>query len=273
MNSAYGKTIQKPVENDLKFMNKFKKNENEPSDYERFIQKNYNKIVEVIHINDDSASVKIKKQIDDHFNFSLFGIQVLSMSKRIMNEVMCLGFDIGCHIYYQDTDSMHIEADDLPKLEEAFEQKYGRPLRGKIMGCFHSDFPTINGHDEIPKSIESYFIAKKVYIDKLQDSTGEIDYMIRGKGLTQASIIHAGDLKAREAGMSPGDEAGLMNLYKSLFEGHEETFDLTFGQPSFDMRSDFTVATRQKFLRKVSTKYAEGNREEYFAQNFNFNCV
>ena len=225
----------------------------EPSDLERYIQKNYNKIVEIIDINDDSASVKIKKQIDDHFNFSLFGIQVLSMSKRIMNEVMCLGFDIGCHIYYQDTDSIHIEADDLPKLEKGFEQKYGRPLRGKAMGCFHSDFPTINGHDEIPKSIESYFITKKVYIDKLQDSTGEIDYMIRGKGLTQMSIIHAGK-----------QHNGLMNLYKSLFEGHEETFDLTFGQPSFDMRSDFTVATRQKFLRKVSTKYAEGNREEYF---------
>ena len=160
------------------------------------------------------------------------------------------------YLYYQDTDSMHIEADDLPKLEEAFEKKYGRPLRGKIMGCFHSDFPTINDHDEIPKSIESYFIAKKVYIDNLQDSTGETDYMIRGKGLTQNSIIHAGDMKG-----------GLMNLYNSLFEGNDETFDLTFGQPSFDMKNDFTVATRQKFIRKTKTKYAEGVREEYFNYN------
>lgn len=35
------------------------------------------------------------------------------MSKRITNEVMCLALDIGCHIYYQDTDSMHIESASL----------------------------------------------------------------------------------------------------------------------------------------------------------------
>ena len=46
------------------------------------------------------------------------------MSKRIMNEVMCLAFDIGCHIYYQDTDCIHIEVDDFPKLIEAYKNKY-----------------------------------------------------------------------------------------------------------------------------------------------------
>ena len=44
---------------------------------------------------------------------------------------MCLAYDIGCHVYYQDTDSIHIECNDLPKLEEAFKLKYGRELRGK----------------------------------------------------------------------------------------------------------------------------------------------
>ena len=34
-----------------------------------------------------------------------------------MNEVMCLAYDIGCHIYYQDTDSFMIMTDELPKLE------------------------------------------------------------------------------------------------------------------------------------------------------------
>ena len=104
---------------------------------------------------------------------------------------MCLAFDIGCHIYYQDTDSMHIESDDLPRLAEAFKQKYTRELIGKDLGQFHNDFPTINGHNEVPVAIESFFLMKKMYVDKLQDSTGEIDYMIRGKGLTTKSIIHA----------------------------------------------------------------------------------
>ena len=63
--------------------------------------KNYYKIVEIIELsNSDEYAVKVMTPIDKHFNFSLLSIQVLSMSKRIMNEVMCLAYDIGCHIYY-----------------------------------------------------------------------------------------------------------------------------------------------------------------------------
>ena len=253
MNSAYGKTIQKPVEYDLKYLSKWKSSDNKPCAYERYWQKNYNKIVEVVCENDDFAIVKVQAPIDKHFNLSLFGIQVLSMSKRIMNEVMCLAYDLRCHVYYQDTDSMHIECDDLPRLEEAFKQKYGRELRGSEMGRFHSDFPTINKHEEIPRAIESYFIAKKLYIDKLQDSTGEVDFMVRGKGLTQNCIFH----KANEVG-------DLMTLYNMLFEGERVKFDLCDGSPCFDMRADFTVATRQQFTREASTDYKLGDRDHYF---------
>ena len=35
------------------------------------------------------------------------------MSKRVMNEVMCLAEDNELGIKYQDTDSMHIEMDDI----------------------------------------------------------------------------------------------------------------------------------------------------------------
>ncbi len=153
-----------------------------------------------------------------------------------MNEVMCLAFDIGCHIYYQDTDSMHIEVDDLPRLVNGFKEKYNRELIGTNLGQFHSDFPTINGHDEMPKSIESYFLMKKMYIDKLQDSTGEIDYMIRGKGLTQNSIKYA----YKEFGNDP------MKLYESLFNGNTQTFDLTKGQPCFSMNGSHEERKAEK---------------------------
>ena len=258
MNSSYGKTIQKPVESELKFVSKWKKSADEPSEYERYIQKNYNKIIDIIEINDDGAYIKSKKQIDKHFNFSLLGIQVLSMSKRIMNEVVCLAFDIGAKIYYTDTDSVHIEANDVPRLEEAFEKKYDRPLRGKAIGQFHSDFPKFkdedgNERDEVPWAIESYFIMKKVYIDRLTDSTGDIKYMIRGKGLTQQSIKYAG-----------GRKGGLMKLYRDLFKGKEISFDLTEGQPSFEMNNNFTVSTRKAFIRKVKTNYKMGKSNQYF---------
>ncbi|WP_289705328.1 hypothetical protein [Bacteroides acidifaciens] len=106
MNSCYGKTIERPVEKDYKYIQ-------EGDELEKFWTKNSFKIDDDIKIeNSNIHAIRTFKPIDKHFNFSLFGIQVLSMSKRIMNEVMCLAFDIGCHIYYQDTDSMHIEVDD-----------------------------------------------------------------------------------------------------------------------------------------------------------------
>lgn len=45
---------------------------------------------------------------------------------------MCLAFDIGCHIYYQDTDSMHIEINDLPKLQKAYIYIY-KSLKRKLL--------------------------------------------------------------------------------------------------------------------------------------------
>ena len=55
-----------------------------------------------------------------------------------------------------------------------------------------------------------------------------------------------------------------MNLYKSLYEGNSESFDLTYGQPSFNMNKIFTVETKKKFIRTTKTTYNEGNRNEYF---------
>ena len=248
MNSCYGKTIERPVEKDYKYIQ-------EGDELTKFWTKNYYKIDDDIKIeNSNIHAIRTFKPIDKHFNFSLFGIQVLSMSKRIMNEVMCLAFDIGCHIYYQDTDSMHIEVDDLPKLIEAYKNKYNRDLVGNQLGQFHSDFPTINEHDEIPKAVESYFLMKKMYIDKLQDSTGDVDYMSRGKGLTQNSIKYA----------SKQFDDDYMKLYEHLYNGNECAFDLTQGQPCFEMNKNMTISTKKHFIRKICTKYEEGNREEYF---------
>ena len=57
-----------------------------------------------------------------------------------MNEVMCLAEDLNIKIYYQDTDSMHIEKDKLELLNNKFKLIYGRDLIGKNLGQFHNDF-------------------------------------------------------------------------------------------------------------------------------------
>ena len=43
-----------------------------------------------------------------------------------MNEVMCTAEDLGIRIFYQDTDSMHIEMDKLKILAAEFKSRYGR---------------------------------------------------------------------------------------------------------------------------------------------------
>lgn len=249
MNSCYGKTIERPVEKDYKYLK-------EGQELERFWKKNYNKIVDDVKINNSNRhAVRTLRPIDKHFNFSLLGIQVLSMSKRIMNEVMCLAFDLGCHIYYQDTDSFMIEKEDLPKLEKAFNEKYQRNLIGSNLGQFHCDFPSIKNHDEMPYSIEAYFLMKKMYIHKITDSTGEIDYVIRGKGLTMNSIKYLANEKF---------EGDYMKLYKSLYDGESQTFDLTKGQPCFKFEKNMTIKTLNEFKRKIKTNYEEGDIDNYF---------
>ena len=242
MNSCYGKTIERPVEKDYKYFDS-------KESYEKYFAKNYYKIAESFMIGDHIHAVRTVKPIDKHFNFSLLGIQVLSMSKRIMNEVMCLAYDIGCHIYYQDTDSMHIEVDDLPKLVDAYKNTYNRDLIGKQMGQFHSDFTSMNGREDVKYAVESIFLMKKMYIDKLLLSDDTIDYMIRGKGITTESI------KAVAHRQFNGD---YMALYEHLYQGNEVTFDLTDGKPAFAMNKNMTVSTLNEFKRRIKTVYSEG---------------
>jgi len=115
MNSAYGKMIQKPIvdKNVYKKYQTFDKAKNTIYPLNDYIIKNSAKIKEIIQINRNIYLCKVGKEIETFATNTLLGVQVLSMSKRIMNEVMCLAEDIGVKIYYQDTDSMHLEKDKL----------------------------------------------------------------------------------------------------------------------------------------------------------------
>lgn len=240
MNSCYGKTIQKPVSSGMKFKH--------GDEIDKYVSKNYEYIKEEIEISDDSHMFKVMKPLDHQFSNTLLGVQILSMSKRIMNEVMCLAYDLKCHIYYQDTDSFMIELSDLEKLENEYEKVYGRKLRGTDLGNFHPDFESING--EVPVSIESIFLMKKMYVHKLQNSKGDIAYHIRGKGLTQQSIKN-----------KCYDEMRIydpMSLYNRLYNGESVIFDLAEGQPCFKFNKNLTVETLSEFKRKIKVSYDKG---------------
>ena len=247
MNSCYGKTIQKPVKYNLQFVSN--------DIFDEYYRKHYYKVVETYSMEGNKHCFKLLHEIDKQFSFTLLGSHILSMSKRIMNEVMCLAYDLSIKIFYQDTDSMHIEKDKLDLLASKFKEQYGRELIGSQLGQFHSDFNPINNHKETPYAIESYFVAKKIYIDKLTDSSKEIDYHIRGKGLTQNSIK---DLAKFDY------DNDLMELYKDLYEGKELKFDLLAGQPAFKMNNNFTVESLPYFKRTIKCNLPDGDINNYF---------
>ena len=141
MNSAYGKTIMKAPESKILYFSSEKKMWD-------FVERNYCTIIDVEKIG-INYRVKQKMSTSDHFSCPHIGSVVLSLSKRIMNEVMCLG--VG-KIYYQDTDSMQLRARDLKPLSNEFRRVYGRELIGKQMGQFHCDF---SGKDRIRTSVRN----------------------------------------------------------------------------------------------------------------------
>lgn len=239
MNSSYGKSIMKPVESESRFFD-------EENDFKVYLSRNYNWTTSYVKFG-SKTKVNSVKRLDEHFNIAQVGVCILSMSKRIMNEVMCLAEDKGFDIYYQDTDSMHLKDVDIAPLSEAFQNKYGKELIGKNMGQFHSDFD-LKGCDNII-AIRSIFLGKKSYIDELQGTNekGEIvtGYHIRMKGIPSKCLLYA------------SDKNGFKNpfeLYQSLYNGRQIEFDLTNDgeKANFKFNKDYSCETLSIFKRNIS---------------------
>ena len=201
MNSAYGKSIQKPIKTDLRFVSADK------VQYKLFDC--YHQIVKaepIVHCAFGSVQPDVKaepiggersgaegaatnwlfemfKRRSNQFNNAIFGITVLSISKRIMNEVMCLAEDMGIEIYYQDTDSMHIEWDRVDDLDREFTKKYGRKLIGSDMGNFHTDFSPADAY-----CVRHISLGKKMYLDVLESPTSGRHLHIRMMGIPEQVI-------------------------------------------------------------------------------------
>ena len=279
MNSAYGKTIQKPIKSTTvykkvqtykRYTRQIGKNGKETTksvarfqehkdkikvddkgkEYiylqttpaQSYIEKNHAKIKEAFDINTNLVGITVNQQIDDFYTPTLIGVQILSMSKRIMNEVMCTAEDYDIPIYYQDTDSMHIENDLIPLLANKFKERFGRELIGKNLGQFHSDFEPLYDGGNNPVSIESYFLGKKAYIDKLQDDEGNNGFHIRMKGVTGSCI----ELEANK--QFNGD---IMKLYQHLAKNKSMKFNLTDVKAKFKNNKNRTVCNLNKFERTI----------------------
>ena len=85
MNASYGKTILKPIDTEIKYYDK-------KEAYDAAIFANYTFVKEGFQIG-NKYWIKFIKPIVKHFNNASCGVEVLSISKRIMNEVICTAED------------------------------------------------------------------------------------------------------------------------------------------------------------------------------------
>ena len=165
MNSVYGKTIIKPIETDT-----IVKNNKEA--FGKYTSYKYNYIGWVIEVN-GTYYIKTAKSILSHYNYVHCGVETLSMSKRIMNKVFSCANDCDVKIYYQDTDSIHFNYDDVPWVVKRYKEKYGLDLVGEDLGNFHVDFPDIEKRCGEVYAIESFFLSKRSYFDHLESMSKE----------------------------------------------------------------------------------------------------
>jgi hypothetical protein len=272
MNSCYGKTLLKPIEQETKTCKK-------GEEWNKILNRYYNFITEFVETK-NMIIYKQTKTINEQFNNVHQGIMVLSMSKRIMNEVMVLSEKNNLTMFYTDTDSIHILGDDIKKLRKLFNDKYcsderirqypdefrfrQKDLIGKFLGQFHSDFDSkklSSISKDVIRASYSVFLGKKCYFDKLfvQDEKEKYhyDYHLRMKGVSSDAIEHIKNKKNDTYNLNSYED-----IYNHLYYQPDKpiTFDLLCGgeKVSFKYNADMSVRSLGDFKRTVSFKYEEG---------------
>jgi hypothetical protein len=225
LNSAYGKTAMKPRDVDVKYVTK--------RDWPVFLSRQYHQIKSWNETYDGDYRVRMKMPTANHFNRVHIAAMVTSMSKRIVNEVLCVAQDNDLPCYYTDTDSIHMLYDHMQKLAKKFEEKYKRKLIGKELGQFHNDFE-MDGCVEVWSDC---FIAngKKCYVDrlvgKMKDGTivSNGDYHARCKGVPGHALEGASKVLGKN----------LIEMYDYLYNGGMIEFNKCLESDGEGLRTKF----------------------------------
>ena len=259
LNSSYGKTVTKKVNSKNKITKNEIKKKNKKTDkwetitktnIDNYIYNNFNTIISLRQLNKNTWEFK-ELCADMSYNRGHIGCSILSMSKRIMNEVFDVANENKYPIYYTDTDSIHCNRKDIPLLELKYNEKYNKVLNGKELGQFHSDFQLKGAREEI-YAIKSIFLGKKSYMDYLEskDADGNIihGYHIKLKGITKEGLTDCAK-KYDDSYLGMFTELAnneeleiILNPYNKEENSNKVLFDFKNGK----------VSTKKEFRRKIS---------------------
>ncbi|CAL6044115.1 DNA_polymerase [Hexamita inflata] len=243
LNSAYGKMIEKIHPSKTLVLDKIEF-------YKLVLKQSSN--IDNVEQTGGKYVVTLKQEISDQSTFTFGGVLVLSVSKRIMNQVMCTAEDNNLSIYYQDTDSMQIDKGSLDILETIYQTKYNRKLVGSNMGQFHSDFSSKLG--KVLYADQAVYISKKVYCARLViDASKHIyDYHVRMKGVSDGAISVQADENFQ------GD---FIKLYQYLYMAKPIKFDLCATKPIFEYKG-YQVFTRGTFIRQLQFPLKDNEKKQ-----------
>lgn len=259
LNSAYGKTIMKKSKTETKIIkteeNKYDKKtkkwikKDKMTQFKNYVYNNFNTIKTWRPMNETCIEVE-KICADNSYNRGHIGCAILSMSKRIMNEVFDVANDNEYPIYYTDTDSLHCNLKDVPKLEAKYKERYNKELNGKQLEQFHTDFDLDGAKSEI-YATKSIFLGKKSYLDVLEskDENGNTinGYHIRLKGITEAGLKHASKkyINSYEGLYTDLARGKKIEIFLNPYDTDEEKQKVMFEYV------DGKVRTKKLFSRKV----------------------
>ena len=176
-----------------------------------------------------------------------------------MNKVFSCAGDCDIKIYYQDTDSIHLNYDDVDTVVKRYKEKSGSELVGEYLCNFHIDFKMADARKNAEiYAIESLFLGKKTYIDILEaiDKDGKAIYSehIRMKGIPTPCIKYY----AEQHNLT------VLDVYTKLFNNKTIKFDLTNDGNKFVCRNnkDHTISNVSDFTRKC--QYIRDESDKFF---------
>lgn len=277
LNSMYGKLIQKAPEDKIRFFNSGK----EAIEYALRHSSQIRSITQLTSGPlDQNAAHYVKRYVHNklYANLPHCGTMVLSQSKRLMNRVIFALINNKFPVLYTDTDSVLTSINGYEFIKDYFRDiknpcfqsklgtvdgdgdlileglinaldeeddpsKYG--IEGKALGQFHGDFDVpFNADPNTARATKGYILGKKVNCYKVEYDTLEgkgRNLHVRMKGISKASI-------ERKIKISKRNE---MQIFKNLYAGNMEEFNLLAGAPRFEHTENFCYQNKKRFVRSV----------------------
>ena len=162
-----------------------------------------------------------------------------------MNNIFSCADDLNIKLYYQDTDSIHLNYDDVDEIVGRYNDKYGLELVGEDLGNFHVDFDLYGATSET-YAVESLFLGNKTYIDILYSTDKHC------KTINSEHIIMKGIPTSCIQYHAEQHNIIVLYMYKKLNNNEVIKFDLTNDGNKFVCRSntDHTISNVSDFTRK-----------------------